>query len=123
SPGILRDGKGNTTNTVYQSNGLPLQQTDALGQTSRARYDPLTNRTLAVTDTLGIATQSSYDLLSNLLTVTAGVTTTSLLRATTVYTYSYLNASNLWVALNQLPPGQQPKDSRLSDTRSADGVV
>ena len=123
SPGTMIDGNRNATQTTYQSNGLPTQQTNALAQVARARYDQVTNRTLNITDTLGVATQFTYDKLGNLLTTTAGVTTTSSLRATAIYTYTYLNASNAWVALTQPLSAPLPKDSRLSDQRAPDGVV
>ncbi len=33
----MADGNGNTTETTYSADGLPLAQTNALGQTSQAR--------------------------------------------------------------------------------------
>ncbi len=121
SPSSITDGNTNTTTGTYTSNGLPLQQTNALSQTTKFQYD--TNRPAVITDTLGIKTLYGYDLLGNLLNVTAGVTTTSTIRATTVYTYSYLNASNVWTTLTQPLATPLPKDSRLLEQRSPDGVV
>ncbi len=122
SPGTVVDGRNNTTATTYTSNGLPLVQTNALGQTARTIYDTQ-NHPISTTDPLGVSTLFTYDKLGNLLTMTAGVTTTSTLRATTIYTYTYLNASNAWVSLSQPLTAPLPKDSRLSDQRAPDGVV
>jgi YD repeat-containing protein len=107
-PALLSDGEGHTTATTYNAQGLPIAQTNALSQTTLVEYDDA-NRPTIITDTLGVATHYTYDALGNLLISTAGVTTTSALRHTTLYTYTY----DLRYA----------GDSLLQEQRSADGVV
>lgn len=107
-PGIVSDGNGNRTSTRYQGNGLPVAQTDALGRTAKILYDAQ-NRPISTTDSLGITTLLSYDGRGNLLSTTTGITTTSSLRATSRYTYTYdLHFSG---------------ESLLQEQQGADGVV
>jgi RHS repeat-associated protein len=108
SPTLASDGSGNTTQTIYTPLGLPTQQTNALGQISRAQYDAQ-NRPLILTDTLGVASRFAYDTLGNVISTTLGITTSSPLRATTLYTYSY--------------DLRYVGDSLLTDQRGPDGVV
>lgn len=108
SPGALRDGNNNATTTTFNDNGRPLVATNALQQQARQSYDS-NNNLIATTDPLGITTRYRYDQYNNVISTTLGITTTSLVRATTLYTYTY----------NVRYPG----DSLLQDVRSPDGVV
>jgi YD repeat-containing protein len=108
TPNVQVNGNGAATMLENDSAGLHTHLTDTLEQAVHAQYDAL-NRPVLVTDTLGIATAYQYDQDNNLTQVTTGITTSSSLRATTLYTYSF--------------DVQYPGDSVLSDQRSADGVV
>lgn len=108
SPKTVVDGNGNTTQTRSTDNGLPLATTNALNQTTRTIYDTQ-NRPISITDALGFTTLYQYDARNNLISVTSGVTTTSAIRATTLYTYSY--------------DVRSVGDSLLQEQRTSDGVV
>lgn len=108
SPGTLRDGNNNATNTTFNTNGQPLVSTNALQQQTRVRYDALGNLA-ETTDALGVTMRFRYDQYNNVISTTVGITSTSLLRATTLYTYTY----NVRYA----------GDSLLQEVRSPDGVV
>ena len=107
-PALIRDGVGNPTQTSFTSLGLPLQITNAVGEVTRLLYDGQ-NRPISTTDALGITSQWAYDSHGNLTRETRGITTTSALRATTTYTYSY--------DTTYYPGG------RLDKLRAPDGVV
>ncbi|NJM09260.1 RHS repeat protein, partial [Candidatus Gracilibacteria bacterium] len=108
SPGELRDGNNNATATVFTTNGLPLTTTNALSQTMQRQYDG-NNNLVALTDAQGVTTRYRYDALNNVISTTVGITTSSPLRATTLYTYS----TNV----------RYSGDSLLQAVRSPDGVV
>jgi RHS repeat-associated protein len=102
SPAAAVDGNGNPTTTAYNADGLPLNQTNALGQRAQAIYDAHDNL-LETSDALGVTTRYRYDTQNNVISMTVGITTTSLLRATTLFTYT--------------------NDSRLLEQRAPDGLV
>ena len=108
SPGSLRDGNNNAIATVFNDNGQPLVATDALQQQARQSYDSHSNL-IATTDPLGVMSRFRYDSSNNVISTTVGITSTSLVRATTLYTYTY----------NVRYPG----DSLLQEIRNPDGVV
>lgn len=109
-PGVVRDGNNNLTFTTFNQQGLPIAQRDAGGQRSTRTYDAR-NNLLTETDALGVTTAYTYDTYqgqptNNIKTIITGITTTSSLRATTIYTYTYSGSEVL-----------------LSAMRSPDGVV
>jgi YD repeat-containing protein len=87
SPGLLIDGNGNPTTTRYRTDGLPLETTNALGQTAQGLYDAH-NQLVQTTDAQGITSRFRYDAANNVISTTVGITATSPLRATTLYTYT-----------------------------------
>jgi RHS repeat-associated protein len=108
APAAVSDGRGNTTQVVNTSVGLPTQITNALNQKTQVSYDSNHNP-LAITDAQGIATRLRYDSANNVISTTVGITTSLPLGATTLYTYTLHPRSG--------------KLSLLEATRAPDGVV
>jgi RHS repeat-associated protein len=107
SPSFSANGNGAVSRTAYTANGLPTVVSNALGEKTLVTYRD-DHRVLRVTDTLGVATQFAYDTRGNVISTTTGITTTSPLRLTTLYTYTY--------------DVRYSGDSLLTEQRSSDGV-
>jgi RHS repeat-associated protein len=108
NPGNVRDGRNKATDTTYLPNGLPVETTDPTNAKTRRTYDAK-NNLLSISDALNITTRYRYDQYNNVISMTMGITTSSPLRSTTLYTYSY----NVRYA----------GDSLLREVRAPDGVV
>jgi RHS repeat-associated protein len=108
APAAVSDGRGNTTQVVNTSVGLPTQITNALNQKTQVSYDSNHNP-LAITDAQGITTRLRYDSANNVISTTVGITTSLPLGATTLYTYTLHPRSGTL--------------SLLEATRAPDGVV
>lgn len=87
-PSVYVDGNNNVTRSSYTDQGSPDVFVNALGERTTATYSA-ENRLLSVTDALGVTTAYAYDSQGNIISTTMGITTTSPLRRTTLYTYTY----------------------------------
>ena len=87
SPGVVRDGNNNETRATFSPMAQPQTVTNALGQTTQYTYDGK-NNLIQTIDPLGITTRYRYDAFNNVISTTMGITTTSPVRATTLYTYT-----------------------------------
>jgi RHS repeat-associated protein len=67
---VVADPRGSPTTHRFDSQGLALSTTDALGQTTVNEYAPGSNLLIATTDPLGRTTRFGYDTQGNVTTVT-----------------------------------------------------